>query len=386
MNRVLSNIQLIGSGPVVARLRDDIETAARSNSKVLITGETGAGKEVVARLIHSQGPRRLALLTTMNCAGVPDSLLESELFGHVRGSFTGAYRDKPGLLESAANGTVFLDEVGEMSTRMQAVLLRFLETGELQRVGADRPHTRVSIRIIAATNRDLMSRVAEGAFREDLYYRLNVIHIAVPPLRERRDDIPALVNHFMDLASEEYRVPRPQLSAHALEQLCRYDWPGNVRQVKNVVERLLLMAWGRPIGSITAEDLPAEILPAPQPIVAASEAGGRNDATDEVGRDFVYRILERGESFWAAVYPVFMSRDMTRETLRQIVSTGLERTSGNYRMVVELFNMPQDDYKRFLSFLRKHDCQVPFRSYRVPPQIASEAPTRGEAFPQRLAG
>ena len=386
MNRPLSNIQLIGSGPVIARLHEDIETAARSNSKVLITGETGAGKEVVARLIHSQGPRRLAPLTTMNCAGVPDSLLESELFGHVRGSFTGAYRDKPGLLEAAANGTVFLDEVGEMSTRMQAVLLRFLETGELQRVGADRPHTRVSVRIMAATNRDLMTRVAEGAFREDLYYRLNVIHIAVPPLRERRDDIPALVNHFMDLTSQEYRVPRPQLSAHALEQLCRYDWPGNVRQVKNVVERLLLMAWGRPIGSITAEDLPAEILPAPQPIVATSEAGGRNEATDEVGRDFVHRVLECGESFWTAVYPVFMSRDMTRATLRQIVSTGLERTSGNYRMLVELFNMPQDDYKRFLSFLRKHDCQVPFRSYRVPPQIASEAPTRGEAFPQRLAG
>src|SRR5882724_9379316 len=167
----------------------DIECAARTDAKVLVTGETGVGKEVVARLIHQRSARSSSSLVTLNCAGLPDSLLESELFGHVRGSFTGAYRDKPGLLEMAPNGTVFLDEVGEMSTRMQVVLLRFLETGEIQRIGSDRVSTRVDVRLITATNRDLMAQAAKGEFREDLYFRLNVIRIAIPPLRERIDDI-----------------------------------------------------------------------------------------------------------------------------------------------------------------------------------------------------
>ncbi|MGH9408582.1 MAG: sigma 54-interacting transcriptional regulator, partial [Vicinamibacterales bacterium] len=182
---------LIGTSDAIRKAEEDIASAAPSSAKVLITGETGVGKEVVARLIHGRSARRLCPMVTVNCAGVPDTLLESELFGHDRGSFTGAYRDKPGLLEAAGNGTVFLDEVGEMSARMQAVLLRFLETGELQRVGTNRAQTRVDVRVIAATNRDLLAQVASGAFREDLYYRLNVIRIAMPPLRERREDVPA---------------------------------------------------------------------------------------------------------------------------------------------------------------------------------------------------
>src|SRR3989440_31639 len=171
------------------RLREDVEAAARSDAKVLIVGETGVGKEIVARMIHETGRRRTRNFVTINCAGLPDSLLESELFGHVRGSFTGAYRDKPGLAAMAHNGTVFLDEVGEMSTRMQVVLLRFLETGEIQRIGANRAHTRVNVRLITATNRELPVQIASGAFREDLYFRLNVIRLHIPPLRERVDDI-----------------------------------------------------------------------------------------------------------------------------------------------------------------------------------------------------
>src|SRR5574339_724550 len=162
---------LLGESPVIDALHADIQSAARSDAKVLITGETGVGKEVVARLIHQRSARVSAPLVTLNCAVLPDSLLESELFGHARGSFTGAYRDKPGLLESAPNGTVFLDEVGEMSTRMQVVLLRFLESGEIQRIGADRSHTRVNVRLITATNRDLQAQINAGAFREDLYFR-----------------------------------------------------------------------------------------------------------------------------------------------------------------------------------------------------------------------
>src|ERR1700704_781909 len=168
-------LEMIGVSAATRAIQEEIEYAARSDAKVLITGETGVGKEVVARLIHHRSARASASLVTLNCAGLPDSLLESELFGHVRGSFTGAYRDKPGLLEMAPNGTVFLDEVGEMSMRMQVVLLRFLETGEIQRIGADSSHTRVNVRLVTATNRDLQAQISSGAFREDLYFRLNVI-------------------------------------------------------------------------------------------------------------------------------------------------------------------------------------------------------------------
>jgi len=169
----LDDIRLIGHSDAMQITRADIDCAARSDAKVLITGETGVGKEVVAHLIHHRSVRESAQLVAINCAGLPDSLLESELFGHERGSFTGAHRDKPGLLEMAANGTLFLDEVGEMSARMQTMLLRFLETGEIHRIGATRSHVRVNVRLITATNRDLQNHIASGAFREDLYFRLN---------------------------------------------------------------------------------------------------------------------------------------------------------------------------------------------------------------------
>ena len=169
--------------PRSREIEQEIECAARSDAKVLVTGESGVGKDIVARLIH-QRSRRTGSFVTINCAGVPDSLLESELFGHVRGSFTGAYRDKRGWLDQAQDGTIFMDEIGEMSLRMQALLLRFLENGEIQRVGSDRVQTGGNVRVIAATNRNLVERVAEKSFREDLYYRLNVIHVAIPPLRD----------------------------------------------------------------------------------------------------------------------------------------------------------------------------------------------------------
>src|SRR5689334_20632983 len=189
---------LLGESPAMEQLRTDIRSAARCYAKVLITGETGTGKEIVARLIHLQGTRAKQPFLAINCAGVPDSLLESELFGHVRGSFTDAYRDKPGLAVMADRGTLFLDELGEMSPRMQGVLLRFLETGEIHRLGADRIEQKVNVRVIAATNRNLRERVASGDFREDLYYRLNVAQVFVPPLRERGDDIALLFTHYFD--------------------------------------------------------------------------------------------------------------------------------------------------------------------------------------------
>src|SRR5258708_34897368 len=181
-----------GGSPAMRAIKAEVEWAARSDAKVLLTGESGVGKDIAARVIHQRGARRHMPLITINCVSVPDSLLEAELFGHVRGSFTGAYRDRIGLLEMAHNGTVFLDEVCEMSPRMQALLLRFMETGEIQRVGSDRVQSRVDARVLAATNRDPRGLVASKTFREDLYYRLNVIEIVMPPLRSRPAGIPAL--------------------------------------------------------------------------------------------------------------------------------------------------------------------------------------------------
>ena len=358
-----SEVRLLGRSDAVRTIVTDIDCAARSGAKVLITGETGVGKEVVAQLIHERSARAACRLVTVNCAGLPDSLLESELFGHVRGSFTGAYRDKPGLLEMAPNGTVFLDEVGEMSTRMQVVLLRFLETGEIQRIGADRSHTRVNVRLITATNRDLPKEIAAGNFREDLFFRLNVIRMHIPPLRERIEDVPILFEHYLGGYCDQHRVERPQIAQGTWDMLMAYRWPGNIRELRNVAERLALKSAG-PV--LRPGDLPSEFqrgsarldAPASEPALAAAAQSSQVE-------ELTARMLRHGESFWATVYPLFMSRDLTRNDLRRIIEIGLEQTNGNYRLVVALFNMPNEDYKRFLGFLRKHNCHLPFQRFRT---------------------
>jgi transcriptional regulator with PAS, ATPase and Fis domain len=354
--------RFVGQSEAIRRVEADLDCAARSDAKVLITGETGAGKEVVARLIHDRSARANSPLVTLNCAGFPDSLLESELFGHVRGSFTGAYRDKPGLLEMAPTGTLFLDEVAEMSSRMQVVLLRFLETGEIQRVGADRPHTRANVRLITATNRDLQKQIASGAFREDLYFRLHVVHLHIPPLRERLEDVPLLVQHFLKLYGHAHKVSfaaGPAVSDDAMQALMAYRWPGNVRELKNVVERMVLKTNGLPV---TLADLPTNVVRrAGTSVSDGTVEDPRNSRADEL----LAALLERGESFWSAVYPIFMSRDLTRADLRRVIQRGLETTNGSYRLLVQLFNMAPEDYKRFLSFLRKHDCHFAFQRFRA---------------------
>jgi transcriptional regulator with GAF, ATPase, and Fis domain len=349
---------LSGTSSAIKALLEEIDYAARSDAKVLIGGESGAGKEIVARLIHASGKRRQAPLVTVNCAALTETLLETELFGHVRGSFTGAYRDKAGVFERANGGTVFMDEIGETTPRMQGLLLRFLETGEIQRVGSDDPRqARVDVRVIAATNRVLVDSVAAKTFREDLYYRLNVIHLRVPPLRERREDVPVLLRHFMETFSEHYRVECPTLSAGALAVLTDYRWPGNVRELKNVVERLIVRSRS---GLIHPEDLPVDVVRAASPVQPAALVSERAKVSDVL---FDAMVADR-QSFWSVVYAPFMSRDLTREHLREIVQKGLERTSGNYKVMTELFNMPAQDYKRFLGFLRKYHCHMPFQQFR----------------------
>jgi DNA-binding NtrC family response regulator len=231
---------LLGTSPAMELMRVDIESAARTNAKVLITGETGVGKEVVARLIHEKGTRSQQTFVAVNCSGIPETLLASELFGHARGSFTGAFRDKIGLVRQADRGTLFLDELGEMSLSMQAVLLRFTETGEIQPVGVDAPVGRTDVRLITATNRDLRAQIAAGAFREDLYYRLNVIEIRVPPLRDRGPDVLELFRHYLQHACEAHRLGSQELTTEAEQVLLEYKWPGNVRELRNITERLAL--------------------------------------------------------------------------------------------------------------------------------------------------
>jgi|KBSMisStaDraftv2_1062788.scaffolds.fasta_scaffold03404_3 two-component system nitrogen regulation response regulator NtrX len=364
--------KLVGASPALSEIEQEIDCAARSDAKVLVTGESGVGKDIVARLIH-QRSRRTGSFVTINCAGVPDSLMESELFGHVRGSFTGAYRDKRGWLDQAQDGTIFMDEVGEMSLRMQALLLRFLENGEIQRVGSDRVQTAGNVRVVVATNRNLVERVADKTFREDLYYRLNVIHICIPPLRSRREDVAPLVAHFLDLFSESHRIPRPIIAEQAIDKLTSYAWPGNVRELRNIIERLVIRNRS---GVIAPADLPREVSSA----TTTRRSASADDTPKKSTADTLYeRIVETGDSFWTVVYDPFMARDLTREDLRAIVARGLEETRGSYKGLVELFNLSANDYKRFLNFLRKYECRLPFQRFRAVPVNVSAARLRGAA-------
>ena len=253
----LEQPSFVVASPAMTELLAMAARAAESPAKVLITGESGVGKDVVARYIHSHSSRRLAPFVAVNCAGVTETLLESELFGHVKGSFTGAYRDKRGKLQLAHRGTLFLDEVGEMSLRMQALLLRFLENGEIQAVGSDQSQARVDVRVVAATNRNLNDLVAAGQFREDLLYRLRVIHLHVPPLRERAEDVHALMRHFLALAERDL-----SFTDDALRALLNHQWPGNVRELRNVVEQLVWLSAG---GVVGVEHLPVSMRSEPGP-------------------------------------------------------------------------------------------------------------------------
>ena len=354
------NTALIGRSQALKVVQQEVEYAARSDAKVLITGASGVGKEVVAHLIHQRSRRRHAPMLTINCAAMPDTLLESELFGHARGSFTDAYRDKRGLFEAANSGTVFMDEVGEMSLRMQALLLRFLETGEIQRVGDERNRVNANVRVVAATNRRLPERIAAGEFREDLYYRLNVIHITIPPLRERKDDVTPLLDHFLRLFAAEHGVPLPAISPDSLGALEAYDWPGNVRELRNIAERLICRCPG---GVIHADDLPLEVRSGGVRI----DSSPARPAAPVPAQALLDRLLLKGESFWDVAYEPFMARDLTREDVRFLVRAGLEQTRGNYKALVQLFNMEPQDYKRFLNFLRKYGCHMPFQRFRMAP-------------------
>ena len=232
---------MVGESEALRRLLTEVELVADTDATVLVTGESGTGKELVARALHEHGRRRKGPLVRVNCAAISENLFESELFGYVRGAFTGAFGDRAGRFEAAQGGTLFLDEIGEVPLAMQPKLLRVLQEKELERVGETRPR-KVDVRIVAATNRDLAQEVEAGRFRADLFYRLNVFPIESPPLRERREDIPLLADHFVQAAARRLRRPAPRLGEAALRRLTAREWPGNIRELENVIERAVILA------------------------------------------------------------------------------------------------------------------------------------------------
>ncbi len=266
---------MIGESAAWRKVRSQIERVGPTDATVLIQGETGTGKELIARALHAHGPRRNAPLVRLNVAAIPANLLESELFGHERGAFTGALARRLGRFEEAGGGSLFLDEIGELDLELQPKLLRVLEEREFQRLGGSQT-VRCDVRLIVATNRDLRARVNAGRFRSDLYYRLDVVPIHAPPLRERREDIPLLVTHFLDELAGELGRPPPRLSAATLARLRDYDWPGNVRELRNVLERSFVLASG--------DELEVDI--------ERGEPGFTSDELSVVSRAHILRVLD----------------------------------------------------------------------------------------------
>jgi two-component system, NtrC family, nitrogen regulation response regulator NtrX len=279
---------LIGNAQKIRHLREQIDMAAKSNSRVLILGESGSGKELVAHILHEKSNRADKPFIEMNCSAIPQELIESELFGHEKGSFTGAFERKKGKFELADEGTLFLDEVGDMSLSAQSKVLRIIETQEFQRVGGSK-NIKVDVRIIAATNKDLIEGVKQGSFREDLLFRLNVIPILVPPLRERKEDIPELVGFFLDYFANEYGQKPKKITPEGVAMLIGYDWPGNIRELRNVIERMVIMT---PLNTIT----PKDILIGSTTRSDYFSLNTLRDARDAFEKDFITRKLE--ENNW----------------------------------------------------------------------------------------
>ncbi len=282
---------LIGKSPRMQEILELVDRVADNNATVFLTGESGTGKEVLARTIHARGNRAAKPFVAVNCAAIPAELLESELFGHQKGAFTGAIQTKIGKFELANGGTLFLDEVGAMRLELQAKILRALQEREIERVGGTRA-VKIDLRVIAATNRDIKKAVEEGGFREDLYYRLNVVRIDLPPLRQRREDIELLVSHFLTKYNREFNRRVQGFSADALQTLKEYDWPGNIRELENIIERAVALARGE---VISRKDLPLEIslLGAEAMEEAQKEGLALHEARERFEAQFILSVLER---------------------------------------------------------------------------------------------
>ncbi|HEY2996618.1 MAG TPA: sigma-54 dependent transcriptional regulator [Methylomirabilota bacterium] len=313
------------TGPAMRAVRDLIVKVATTNATVLLTGESGVGKEVVARAIHRASPRAGRPLLKINCAALPDELLESELFGHQRGGFTGAYRDKPGKFELAQQGTIMLDEIGEVPLRLQAKLLHVLQDGEFTRVGGERT-LQTDVRVLAATNRDLEVEIGRGRFREDLYYRLNVIQIRIPPLRERREEIPGLIDALLAAANAQYGR-RVEIAPAVRRRLAEHSWPGNIRELQNVIKRVVVLGGVARLDGELME--PPKVAPAAAPAAAPPSAveplTGLKQIARRAARDAerlaIADMLER--THWNRTKAARMLQISYKALLYKIVECGL---------------------------------------------------------------
>jgi two-component system nitrogen regulation response regulator NtrX len=315
--QVMGDTEIIGASPVMRELKEQIAIAAPTDGWVLITGENGTGKERVARQVHLLSRRGDRPFVAVNCAAIPEELIESELFGHEKGAFTGAIQTKRGRFEVADGGTIFLDEIGDMSVMTQAKILRILQEQQFERVGGT-DTIQVDVRVIAATNKNLEAAVAQGHFREDLYYRLNVIPFHVPALRERREDIPVLVDRFLARFAAEAGKPVPQLTQAALQRLLGYPWPGNVRELQNIVERLVLMTPG---SAIDVADLPAQLV-SPDRVRLVQRASGAEtlaEARSIFERDFLLeRLRDNDWNISRTAEAVGLARESLSRKLRSL--------------------------------------------------------------------
>jgi DNA-binding NtrC family response regulator len=349
-----------------------LQTAKRvadSTTPVLVQGEKGTGKTLLARFLHERSRRCNGPFVSVHCAGVPEHVLESDIFGYEKGAFAGAAASRAGRVERAHGGTFLLDEAAELPQPLQAKMLRVIQESAVERLGGEKTVS-VDVRFLATTSCPLEAAVASGRFLDDLYSRLAVVAITLPPLRERADDIPHLAEYCVARGARDRGWQVETIAPETLQVLRNYSWPGNVRQLENVIERMVVV--GR--GSVaTLAELPSELrVNAPRAITASSVsvavAEPSSTAVDVVD-DLYARLTRHRECFWTTVYPLYMQREITRSHMRDLVKKGLEEARGNYKIMVQLFNMDASDYKKFLNFLRKHQCQLPFKDYR---QVSAE--------------
>jgi two-component system, NtrC family, nitrogen regulation response regulator NtrX len=318
--------EIVGRSAAIRSLVDQIGRVAGTPARVLITGENGTGKELVARAVHAQSPRAKGPFVEVNCAAIPSELIESELFGHLKGSFTGAVQDRAGKFEQADGGTLFLDEIGDMSLAAQAKVLRVLQEGEVTRIGGNKPR-KADVRVVAATNKKLEEEIQAGRFREDLYYRLNVVPIVVAPLRERREDIPMLVQHFLQRLAAEGGMAAKPIEPEAVERLAAHDWPGNVRELRNTVERLVILARGPRITAADVDRLVgARAAEGALPVGAWEKFGTYEEFKEATERAFLEAKLRQFE--WN-VAETARALEMPRSNLyKKIERHGLAREQG----------------------------------------------------------
>ncbi|MAQ95814.1 MAG: hypothetical protein CMM84_20100 [Rhodothermaceae bacterium] len=338
-------VRMVGASPALADAQTRLDRFARVDRPVLITGESGVGKELFARAAYLLSPRNGRAFVGVNCAQfVDENLLISELFGHKKGAFTGATTDRKGLFEEADGGVLFLDEVGELTPRAQAALLRAIGVGEIVRLGESTAR-RVDVRVVAATNRDLRAMVADGAFREDLYYRLAPLRLHVPPLRERGDDWQRIAEAYLAGLCRQAGEDR-RLGASAVRALAGYSWPGNVREVRGLLDTAFCLCLG---DTLEAADVEPEL---------RAEAGELDETTLSLaagGSGDPYAQMSRGQgSFWSVVRDPYLDRELNRDEVRQIVERGLAEAGGSYKRALRAFGLPEAEYLKFMDFLRHH--------------------------------